>query len=261
MIMKRKELKEKVLNAVSEIKGDVKDFFKFAVRLPQNYSAQNLILIFHQKPNATYVQGFSGWKHKERKVKKGEKGISIFAPIIVKQEVEKEDPETGNTAKEAIEKLRGFKVTHVWDVSQTEGKELPEDEVIFIPTGRDPAEFLDTLIKQFTLKVVNTTGKAFVQNNTIGVPINATVDKKLFYLLGSAASIIAREVGVKKKIIPFVQWSIPFVIMQKNGVEVSPFEDWFTKKIESLNSEDTLLGMRKTFQIVPKVEQKFRLSA
>lgn len=260
MIMKRKELKEKLLNAVSEIKGDVKDFFKFAVRLPQNYSAQNLILIFHQRPNATYVQGFSEWKHKGRKVRKGEKGISIFAPIIVKQEVEKEDPETGDTVKETIERLRGFKVTHVWDISQTEGRELPE-EVIFVPIGRDPAEFLDTLIKQSTLKVVNTTGRAFVQNNAVGVPINSSVDRKLFYILGGAASITAQEVGVEKKIVPFVQWAVPFIIMQKNGVEVSPFEDWFKKKIESLNSEDILLGMRKTFQIIPKVEQKFRLSA
>lgn len=261
MIMKRKELKEKLLSVVSEIKGDVKDFFKFAVRLPQNYSAQNLILIFHQKPNATYVQGFSGWKNKGRKVKKGEKGISIFAPIVVKQEVEKEDSETGGTVKEIIEKLRGFKVTHVWDVSQTEGKELLEDEVIFVPTERDPAEFLDTLIKQSTLKVVNTTGRAFVQNNAVGIPINATVDRKLFYLLGSAASITAREVGVEKKVVPFIQWAVPFIVIQKNGIEVSPFEDWFKKKIESLDSEDILLGIRKTFQIIPKVEQKFRLSA
>ncbi len=261
MIMKRKELKEKLLNAVSEIKGDVKDFFKFAVRLPQNYSAQNLILIFHQKPNATYVQGFSEWKHKGRKVRKGEKGISIFAPIIVKQEVEKEDPETGDTVKETIERLKGFKIAYIWDISQTEGKELPEDEVIFVPAGRDPAEFLDTLIKQSSLKVVNTTGRAFVQNNAVGVPINSSVDRKLFYILGGAASITAQEVGVEKKIVPFVQWAVPFIVMQKNGVEVSPFEDWFKKKIESLNSEDILLGMRKTFQIIPKVEQKFRLSA
>ncbi len=261
MIMKRKELKEKLLNAVSEIKGDVKDFFKFAVQLPQNYSAQNLILIFYQKPNATYVKGFSEWKHKGRKIKKGEKGIFIFAPIIVKQEVEKEDPETGDTVKETISRLRGFKITHVWDISQTEGKELPDDEVIFIPEGRNPAEFLNTLIKQSTLKIVNTTGRAFVQNNAVGVPINTSVDRKLFYLLGGAVSITAREVGVEKKILPFIQWSVPFVMIQKNGVEVSPFENWFKKKIESLDSEDILLGMRKTFQIVPRVEQKFQLFA
>jgi len=261
MIIKRKELKEKLLNAVSQIKGNAKDFFKFAARLPQNYSAQNLILIFQQKPNATYVQGFSEWKRKGRKVKKGEKGIFIFAPIIVKQEVEKEDPSTGNTTKEIINKLRGFKVAYVWDISQTEGKEIPDDEVIFVPAGRDPAEFLNTLIKQSDLKIVKTTDKAFVHNDAIGVPINAPIDKKLFYLLGGAASIAAQKANVESKILPFIQWSVPFIMMQKNGIEVSPFEDWFKKKIESLNAEDVFLGIRKTFQIVPKVEQKFRLSA
>lgn len=94
-----------------------------------HYSLGNTILIAMQKPDATLVAGYTSWqKNFQRHVKKGEKGISILAPTPYKKkvEVEKVDPTTGDKAKEIQEiVVPAFKVVNVFDVSQTEGKELP----------------------------------------------------------------------------------------------------------------------------------------
>lgn len=85
------------------------------------YSFGNCIMIALQKPDATLVAGFGHWKKMGRFVKKGEKGIAILAPMIGKR---KSDNEQGETEEDKC--LYGFRVVHVFDVSQTEGKELPE---------------------------------------------------------------------------------------------------------------------------------------
>lgn len=102
-----------------------------------HYSLNNTILIAMQRPDATSVAGYQSWKRNfGRQVRKGEKGIRIIAPspYKVKAEQEKKDPATGKTildangqpVKETVEIERpAFRVATVFDVSQTEGKELP----------------------------------------------------------------------------------------------------------------------------------------
>ena len=81
------------------------------------YSPNNVWLILMAKPGATKVAGFHMWKSMGRSVRKGEKGIPILAPIVVKQDKD---------AGEDKEKLVGFKVVYVFDISQTEGEPIPE---------------------------------------------------------------------------------------------------------------------------------------
>lgn len=102
-----------------------------------NYSINNTILIAMQKPDATLVAGFSAWQKKfERTVKKGERGIRIIAPCprTITKEVPKIDPKTqlplkdehGNIITKQVEvTVPAYKVVTVFDVSQTDGKELP----------------------------------------------------------------------------------------------------------------------------------------
>lgn len=102
-----------------------------------NYSLNNTILIAMQKPDATLVAGFNKWKDTfERNVKKGERGIKIIAPTPykIKKEEQVLDPitkaplldEHGKVQTEEVEKqIAMFKPVFVFDVSQTEGKELP----------------------------------------------------------------------------------------------------------------------------------------
>jgi len=103
-----------------------------------NYSFNNTLLIAMQKPEATYVAGYTSWQRNfDRQVMKGEKGIKILAPAPYKAQEEREkiDPVTqkpvigadGNAVTETVEVLRpAFKVVSVFDVSQTDGKELPD---------------------------------------------------------------------------------------------------------------------------------------
>ena len=103
-----------------------------------NYSFNNTLLIAMQKPDASLIAGFTAWKNQfQRNVKKGEKGIKIIAPspFKIKQETEKIDPQTqkpviGRDGKPITEEkeitIPAYKVVSVFDVSQTEGKELPD---------------------------------------------------------------------------------------------------------------------------------------
>ena len=103
-----------------------------------NYSINNTLLIAMQKPDASLVAGFSAWKNNfERNVMKGQKGIKIIAPspYKIKQEMQKIDPHTqkpiiGKDGKPVTEEkevtIPAYKVVSVFDVSQTEGKELPD---------------------------------------------------------------------------------------------------------------------------------------
>ena len=103
-----------------------------------NYSFNNTLLIAMQKPEATYVAGYTSWQRNfDRQVMKGEKGIKILAPAPYKAQEEREkiDPLTqkpvigadGKAVTETVEVLRpAFKVVSVFDVSQTDGKELPD---------------------------------------------------------------------------------------------------------------------------------------
>ena len=90
-----------------------------------NYSFNNTLLIAMQRPDASLVAGYGAWqKNFERHVKKGAKGIKIISPVKVKVEVE-DDKAEKEGAKKTIEVTK-FKVSTVFDVSDTEGKELPK---------------------------------------------------------------------------------------------------------------------------------------
>ena len=118
-----KEILEKLEKGVTELfESDRYKEYLSCMSKFHSYSLNNILLIAMQKPDAAFVTGFHAWHDKHgRNVKKGEKGIRIFAPVKYKVKVESDIP--GEEPKE-IEKT-GFKVTYVWDISQTEGKELP----------------------------------------------------------------------------------------------------------------------------------------
>ncbi len=90
------------------------DVLKLMARF-HKYSFKNCVLIAEQFPDATRVMGFHGWKAVGRSVKKGEKGIGITAPLAVRKK---------DFSADDIE-VRGFRAVHVFDISQTEGEELP----------------------------------------------------------------------------------------------------------------------------------------
>ena len=138
--------KQKVQEITEKLEQGIKELFeseKYKTYLNtmskfHNYSFNNTMLIAMQKPDATLVAGFKAWqKNFDRHVKKGEKGIRILAPAPykIKEEQEKLDPVTGEImldkngmpiTEEVEIKIPAFRVVPVFDVSQTDGKELPD---------------------------------------------------------------------------------------------------------------------------------------
>ena len=138
--------KQKVQEITEKLEQGIKELFeseKYKTYLNtmskfHNYSFNNTMLIAMQKPDATLVAGFKAWqKNFDRHVKKGEKGIRILAPAPykIKEEQEKLDPVTGEImldkngmpiTEEVEIKIPAFRVVPVFDVSQTDGKEMPD---------------------------------------------------------------------------------------------------------------------------------------
>jgi len=105
------------------------------------YSFGNVMLIASQKPDATRVAGFHTWRKLGRWVKKGEQGIAIFAPMVGRKRYDDCDNAPADEHTENLRQLFGFRVVHVFDISQTEGDELPE----FAGIDGDPGERLSRL--------------------------------------------------------------------------------------------------------------------
>ena len=116
---------------------EYKRYLQVMSRFYHDYSTNNMILIAMQRPDASLVAGYKTWETKfQRHVVKGAKAIKILAPSPYKQQVKKDkldaagNPITGPdgiTEKETQEIQRtGYRVAYVFDVSDTEGKPLPE---------------------------------------------------------------------------------------------------------------------------------------
>ncbi|HEX4022243.1 MAG TPA: ArdC family protein [Acidobacteriaceae bacterium] len=105
-----------------------------------NYSFGNVLEIARQMPTATRVAGFWTWKNLGRSVKAGQKGIRILAPIVGVRRKKQEEAEKDIT-KQNERVILGFRNAYVFDVSQTDGVDLPELREV---TG-DPGESIDRL--------------------------------------------------------------------------------------------------------------------
>ena len=135
---KLKEITDRLEQGITELFDSerYKEYLQVMSKF-HNYSFNNTLLIAMQKPDASLIAGFNAWKNNfGRNVMRGEKGIRILAPspYKIRQEVEKKDPQTGKTViggdgKPVTEtkeiQIPAYKVVAVFDVSQTEGRELP----------------------------------------------------------------------------------------------------------------------------------------
>ena len=136
---KLKEITDRLEQGIAELFDSerYREYLKVMSKF-HNYSFRNTVLIAMQKPDASLLAGFSAWKNNfERNVMRGQKGIKIIAPspYKIKQEMQKIDPHTqkpiiGKDGKPVTEEkeitIPAYKVVSVFDVSQTEGKELPD---------------------------------------------------------------------------------------------------------------------------------------
>jgi hypothetical protein len=146
-------------------------YLDFCAKFHQ-YSPSNIWLILMARPDATHVAGFNAWKNMGRFVKKGEKGIPIFAPMLYREEPDNED---------SPKVLRGFRIVYVFDISQTGGQPLPEQ-----PNWKSPEknqELHKKLIK-------------YAENNGIKVTIEPLSGETQGVSMGGKI-ILSPEAGVK----------------------------------------------------------------
>ena len=143
--MKVEQAKQIASKAIEELnqaleRGHSEGLRKYLTAMARfhRYSLCNLMLILSQRPDATRVAGYQAWKQFGRYVKKGAKGILIFAPILRKQATE--DACQEESAKVAV----GFRPVYVFDLADTDGQPLPG----FAKTEGNPAGYAERL-KEF----------------------------------------------------------------------------------------------------------------
>lgn len=190
------------------------------------YSFGNVMLIMFQKPDATQVAGFHTWRTMGRTVKKGEKGIAIFAPMMIKPK-DADNQQRANTGdKNPAPQLR-FRVVHVFDASQTEGEPLPT----LTRVGGDPRDALARLENAVrdtgvTLETVDELGGALGMSSGGRIRLaSGLADAERFSVLVHewAHEILHQTVSVEKRPDKTVRETeaeaVAFVVGQAIGLE------------------------------------------
>jgi len=131
----------------------------------RSYSFGNVLEIARQKPDASRVAGMYAWNQLGRRVKKGEKGIRILAPIIGIKRKKDEEAEKDIT-KQNTRVLVGFRNAYVFDVSQTEGAELPAMREVYGDVGENYDRLVSFIKEQgielvFTEKIAPALGMSY----------------------------------------------------------------------------------------------------
>ena len=139
---------DRLRDAVAEIVSgdDWKQMLHVASKF-HRYSFNNQLLILCQRPDATRVAGYRKWQEFGRQVRKGEKGIAILAPCKYRTKIEDDSGE-----ETTVQSIRGFRVVHVFDVSQTEGESLPDVDSLRpkLLEGEAPEGIWDRLVELAT---------------------------------------------------------------------------------------------------------------
>ncbi len=131
--------KEEVEKILTEIDNKLTEFIKsdkykdvlLAMGNLGKYSFTNQIYILLQNPDAVTVNGMKQWNYLGRSILPGQKALKIFSPLVTKEEVQLADSdgnlildEDGNPKTKEVERVKGFKPSFVFDISQTKGKDL-----------------------------------------------------------------------------------------------------------------------------------------
>lgn len=199
-----KKLEEGVQSIFAE--GKYEEFLKVMTKF-HSYSFNNCILITIQKPDATLVAGFQSWKKNfKRTVKKGEKAIKILAPIPRKFEKEVMDEEGNIEVKEVRYTI--FHAVSVFDISQTEGEEVPD----ICKELKDDVEDFENLISKLVklspvpveFKKVSGSANGFYSHDTKSIVVDEELGEmqKIKTLVHEIAHAILhnKETGVQKDV-------------------------------------------------------------
>ena len=223
------------------------------MRVFHHYSFHNLILILFQRPDATRVAGFNAWKKLNRFVKKGEKGIMIFAPCTYRYKINEDGEE-----KTAVG-IKGFKPTYVFDVSQTEGEELEDVPEPHIEDEYDELQIISDAIEKMAYTIdwygESLTGeKGYVRKGTKIIHVLNTESS------GQKASTLLHEwahlqiENMERDTEEIVVQTASYFIMARLGLDTS----WYTAQyVQSWAQSKDWKEISKLFSVSDKLSKKF----
>lgn len=235
-----KEYTAELIDAVKKEKNNEQllSYFEFCSRF-HNYSFGNRLLIWAFKPDATFVAGFRTWQKMGRYVKKGERGIPIFAPMRIRvKKKEEQDPDSEifddltdtSPEEEETKTITRFKVVYVFDVSQTEGDPLPETPDTLAVEG-DASKLLPALEEavresRITLEYVDDLGKAAGVSKRGKIHILTSLDtaQRFSVLVHEFAHELLhgsweRAGGLSRKVMELEAEASAFVVTKHFGLE------------------------------------------
>jgi antirestriction protein ArdC len=272
---KIKELLDKVEKGVLEVMDSekYKEYLKFQSMF-HNYSTNNIMLIFSQKPTATAVAGYKTWQKLGRQVQKGEKGIKILAPCIIKKtkEIEKIDPktlkpiidsETGKPIKtlETFEFSR-FKKISVFDISQTEGKEVPS-LITEIQTNSKNSDMIIKAIKKIsevpiTFETIKNGAKGYFlpKGNRICISEGMSKDQTVKTMIHEYTHSILHGEGdtnVDKATKELQAESTAFIVSNRYGIDTSEYSFGY---LASWSGGKDVKNLKQSFDIIQKTSHE-----
>jgi len=248
---KTAELLKNLNNMIDEVQSsdEFKEILKFFSRF-HNYSYHNNILIMMQKPDATLVAGYRQWQKKfDRYVKKGEKGIAILAPFTYKKKAKK-DKLASSLADDEDEYIKKtyFRPVYVFDVSQTEGKPLPELDLSVEDRKPDLLELLKSYAVSKGIKVVFKSLRkgldGYSKGGEITIDINANDTKKASTLAHELAHELLHfkkdnnELTLTKEVLEMEAEAVAFVVMDYfgAGIKSDKYLALYKKSYDLMNS-------------------------
>jgi antirestriction protein ArdC len=179
---------DELVEAVEAGKSETLKEYLTAMGRFHRYSLGNAILIRLQKLGATHVAGFRAWQRLGRYVKKGEHGIAIMAPVVYRKNGLSKDRERSGEAERDI--VSTFKTAYVFDISQTEGKPLPE----FAQIQGNPESYLERL-EQFVLARGIELKRTEALTMAEGLSTGGTILLKASLAQAEAFSVLVHEVA------------------------------------------------------------------
>lgn len=237
-------------------------FLKFQSLFYQ-YSFGNTIMIFLQKPEATYVMGYKAWNALGRYVRKGSKGLAVLAPCVKKIEVFKE-PENKSEyhdqegEKETKKVLSGFRIAYVYDIADTDGSDEMLPVLVKGLSGNSESEreifirLMKVIAKEFVVQEITGTASKGSYNLETGI---ITVRSDLEYLQRIKTLLHETAHAYDFKMNPeediprnrreLIAESVAFVVSMRLGLDTSSYsmsyiQSWLKDKDELKIIADTV---------------------
>ena len=254
---------------------EYKRYLSFMARFP-HYSFGNVMLILMQRPDATLVQSFTAWKKIGRSVKKGEKGIRILAPSPFKVKVKtKEKDENGKEViKEEEKKVMGFREVFTFDVSQTEGLELPSSGVKELKGAIEDFETLFSILREvcpvpFKFEEIDGSARGYYQLEPEqivvrkGMAQQQTVKTLVHEMVHQQLHNLEQKKKKDRNTKEVEAESVAFVVCSALGIDTSDYSfgyvaGWSSNKdLKELKSSLTTI-QKTAWEFVQRIENKLQ---